>query len=157
MDSGEAPSADAQDGTAEKDWPVWAPAFLTALAELGVVTTAAKAADVGRRTVYHLRESDPSFAAAWDAAMEEAADVLETEARRRALEGWDEPVFGSGGTGVGTVQVGTIRRFSDTLLIFTLKGLRPEKYRERFDQKLSGALDINAAILEAHKAITGGS
>jgi hypothetical protein len=29
--------------------------------------------------------------------------------------------------------VGVIREYSDTLLIFLLKGLRPAKYRERYD------------------------
>ena len=40
---------------------------------------------------------------------------LETEAQRRAVEGWDEPVFHEGR------EVGKKRRYSDTLLIFTLK------------------------------------
>jgi hypothetical protein len=30
-------------------------------------------------------------------------------------------------------QVGSIREYSDMLLIFLLKGLRPAKYRERYD------------------------
>lgn len=42
--------------------------------------------------------------------MEEAADVLEAEARRRATVGG-----------------------SDVLLIFLLKGARPEKYRDRYE------------------------
>ncbi len=92
---------------------------------------------------------------AWEEAREEAADHLEDEARRRAVDGWDEPVYGSGGTGVGTVEVGTIRKYDSTLLIFLLKGARPEKYRERFDAKLSGSLDIGTVVAAAHTAALG--
>jgi hypothetical protein len=34
--------------------------------------------------------------------------------------------------------VGFIQEYSDTLLIFLLKGLRPEKYRERFEHSGPG-------------------
>jgi hypothetical protein len=124
---------------APKKAPVWKRAFLAALAETGIVTRAADAAGITTKTVYSLREVDEAFAEEWRLARESAADRMETEALRRALEGVEEPVFGSGGTGVGTVEVGSIRRYSDTLLIFMLKGIRPEKYRER--RELSGKLD----------------
>ncbi len=62
-----------------------------------------------------------------------AVDVLEDEATRRAVEGWVEPVgWYKGKAG------GTIRRYSDTLLIFRLKGELPQKYAERM--QLSGGL-----------------
>jgi hypothetical protein len=48
---------------------------------------------------------------------------LEDEAVRRAYEGVERPVFQGG------KQVGVVREYSDTLLIFLLKALRPEKYR----------------------------
>lgn len=104
-------------------------AFLEALASFGTVRHACEAADVGRSTVYEWREEDADFAAAWDAALEEAADTLEREAMRRAAEGVDKPVFQGG------ALVGFVREYSDTLLIFLLKGLRPEKYRERVDTR----------------------
>ncbi len=102
-----------------------------------------------------LRERDETFRAAWDEAREEAADHLEDEARRRAVDGWEEPVFGSGGPGRGSEQVGTVRKFDSTLLIFLLKGARPEKYRERFDTKLSGSLDLGTVVAAAHTAALG--
>jgi hypothetical protein len=61
-------------------------------------------------------------------AKEMAADRLEEEAWRRAVDGVEEPVgFYRGEPGA------YVRRYSDTLLIFLLKGLRPEKYRERYE------------------------
>lgn len=127
---------------APKRKPVWQRAFLAALAETGIVAHAAKAAKVGTAAVYSLREVDAAFAEEWRLARESAADRMEKEALRRAVQGVNEPVFGSGGTGVGTVKVGTIRRYSDTLLIFLLKGIRPEKYRER--RELSGSLEVKS-------------
>jgi len=98
-------------------------AFLFQYARIGTVTHAAEAAGVGRRQHYDwLKDAD--YAAAFEQANREACDVLEQEARRRATEGWDEPVFHEGG------QCGVKRKFSDTLLIFLMKGAMPEKYRD---------------------------
>jgi AcrR family transcriptional regulator len=103
---------------------LWQKGFLAALEETGSVTEAAKAANMGRSNVYQYRRSDETFAALWDQALDVAADVLEDEARRRAYEGVNEPVFHKG------EKVGTVRKYSDTLLMFLLKGIRPQKWRE---------------------------
>jgi hypothetical protein len=117
---------------------VWHKAFLTHLALTGNTSLSAAAAKVDRTTVYKARAEDKDFAAQWADCLDQAADRLEAEALRRAVDGVDEPVFGSGGTGVGTIEVGTIRRYSDTLLIFLLKGVRPDKFRERHHVKHDG-------------------
>ncbi len=53
-------------------------------------------------------------------AKEEVADLLEAEAWRRAVEGVEKPVgWYKGKPG------GYVREYSDTLLIFPLRGLRP--------------------------------
>jgi len=54
-----------------------------------------------------------------------AIERIEEEADRRAVEGTLEPVFYQG------FECGQVRRYSDTLLIFRLKALNPQKYRER--------------------------
>ena len=117
-------------------------AFLAELAERGNVSEACAAADIGRTTAYEWRADDATFAAEWDAALDQAADLMEREAYRRAVEGVDEPVYGSLGNNMGTGEVGTIRKYSDTLLIFLLKGARPEKFRERTEQKHTGAVEV---------------
>jgi hypothetical protein len=48
----------------------WASLFIAALRSSGLVAPAARAAGVGRRTVYDRREQDERFAAAWDDALE---------------------------------------------------------------------------------------
>lgn len=105
----------------------WKPAFLEAFKATGIVTVAASRAGVTRVTVWRARKTDPEFAAAYGEAFEDAADMLEAEARRRAVHGWDEPVFWKG------EQVGSVRKYDSTLLIFLLKGFRPERYRDRID------------------------
>lgn len=113
----------------------WKLTFLRALGKLGVVSYACSVAKVGRRTVYRHYESDPVFAAGWEAALERATDKMEREAIRRATKGTSKPVFYKGD------QCGSIQEYSDTLLIFMLKAWRPEKYRESFDyDKLAEAM-----------------
>ena len=110
--------------------------FLEALCTGASVQAACEAAKIGRRTVYDWRAADDDFALAWDQAIEAGTDLLEDEAKRRAFEGVEEPVFHGG------QQCGTVRKYSDTLLIFLLKARRPEKFRERQDVKHSGAVII---------------
>lgn len=107
--------------TRKKDWR---PAFLAAFEETAMVTEAAKIAGVGRATVYEERQRNEEFAVAWADVEERAVESMESEAYRRAVKGVDKPVFHAG------EQVGTVKDYSDTLLIFMLKARRPETYRE---------------------------
>lgn len=107
--------------------------FLDALRLRGNVSDAATAAGIRRQLAYDWRKDDAEFAAAWEEALDEAADTMEREAFRRAVDGVEEPVYHQG------VEVGAVRKYSDTLLIFLLKATRPEKYRERSDTRVSGA------------------
>ena len=66
--------------------------FIKALSKTGSVTKAAALASTSRTRGYELRNRDPAFAAAWQEAEEVAADRLEDEARRRAVEGVTEPL-----------------------------------------------------------------
>lgn len=43
--------------------------------------------------------------------------------------------------------------YSDTLLIFLLKGARPEVYRERADVRHSGKIDVSALSDDELRAI----
>lgn len=108
--------------------------FLAALCVYGNVTRAAEFAGLDRAALYSKRKVDPAFAAAWDEAEALGVAALEDEARRRAYEGWEEPVWHKG------VNCGTVRKFSDTLLIVLLKAHMPEKYRENIK------IDLNSRI-----------
>lgn len=78
---------------------------------------------VAPSTVYDHRREDPVFAKQWEIAYEIGGDVLEAEAVKRAVEGWDEPVFGKVQPGIDG-QIGVIRKKSDRLLEVALKGRR---------------------------------
>jgi len=97
-------------------------------------------------TVYDWRTEDPEFAERWEEAMRIGAEALEDEAKRRAFDGVDEPVFFQG------VAMDTVRKYSDTLAIFLLKGAMPEKYRENSKLELSGSLAINQMSDEEMRA-----
>lgn len=98
--------------------------FLEILKQTGNVSEAARSVGIGRRLWYLCKNSDEKFAEEWESAVEIGTDALEAEARRRAYKGVLEPVFYKG------EKCGHIRRYSDTLLIFLLKGARPEKYAD---------------------------
>lgn len=103
---------------------VWKKSFLAALEETGSVKEATEACTVSKVTVYAHRRDDPTFAKEWEEALDRAADALEDEARKRAIEGTQEPVFHKGEI------VGYVAKKSDVLLMFLLKGIRPQKWRE---------------------------
>jgi methionine synthase II (cobalamin-independent) len=106
-------------------------ALLEHYAESGNISASTQAAGVNRHTHYDWLRADADYAAAFSAAKDTAVDCLEAEARRRAKDGWEEPVYHQG------IQVGLVRKYSDTLLIFLLKGARPDVYKDR--REVTGA------------------
>ena len=98
-------------------------AFLEALASTGNATSSARKIGIGRSTAYSWRLSDPDFASRWEDAIAMATDRLAFEARRRALDGVEEVRYFKG------EPVGSIRRYSDQLLMFLLRAYRPDVYR----------------------------
>ena len=98
-------------------------------AQYGTLTKASEGV-INRRIVYDWRQQDPDFEAELSKAAEIYVEKLEEEADRRGVEGVDKGVYYLGD------KVATEKQFSDTLLIFRLKALAPDKYRER--QEISG-------------------
>ena len=130
--------------------------FLASLAETGNVTAAVAAAGTSRTRVYELRKVDPAFAAAWEEAEEIAADALEAEARRRAVEGTQEPLVSAGKlVRDDDGQPIAVRRYSDNLLLALLKTHRPPR-RERSVRLQLPALQSAADAVGAMTAITAG-
>jgi hypothetical protein len=115
-------SGDMTDHLPNADAPHWRFLFLNALRETGNISAAARAAGKSRTAVYRRRTKSADFACRWDDALEEAADWLELEALRRAVEGTEEGRYFQG------QMIGTITRYSDSLLMFLLKARRPHLY-----------------------------
>jgi hypothetical protein len=95
--------------------------FLRALASTGNVSAAVTVANIARQTAYERRSTDQTFAQGWAEAMEEATDVLEAEARRRAVEGVQEPLIVGGKLVERDGKVVMLTRYSDQLLIVLLR------------------------------------
>lgn len=108
-------------------------AYLRHYSTCGRVMESAAVAGVDPSTVTRWRADDEIFAKmeghAHDAFVE---NVLEKEAIRRAVVGVEKPVYQQG------EMVGTVREYSDTLLIFMMKGERPGKYRDQAKVEVTG-------------------
>jgi len=124
--------------------------FLDAYAECGTLNGAARVAGVEVTRHYEWMDDvdkHPDYRARFDAAKERSIERLESEMLRRAVDGYDEPVYGKGeGRDAGVVQVGTIRRYSDRLLEVALRANRPSKYREKDTSSSTGNVNVQVVI-----------
>jgi len=116
-------------------------AFLEALQNTGNVSTSCQIAGLPRSCVYDWREADSDFAAHWVSALKLGCDALEDEAVRRGCEGHLKPVFHQG------KEIGTIREYSDTLLIFMLKARRPARFRDNYVPPQNKTADSTIEII----------
>jgi hypothetical protein len=142
-------------------------AFLIAYARVGTVTRAATAARVDRATHQNwMKYPGPpgeAYRLAFEQAEAMAADILEDEARRRAVEGLVRYQFDRAGNPLmfpGTKKPYYELEYSDTLLLAQLKANRPDKYRERIEHtgKDGGPIQVEPVVdklrarLDAHAA-----
>ena len=97
--------------------------FLERLAKCGSIPQAC-AGLVSRSTVYRWRQIEADFKEAFDRAIATFVEKLEREADRRGVEGVPKGVYYKG------KRIATERDYSDSLLMFRLKSLAPEKYRD---------------------------
>lgn len=120
-----------------------------AMAETGNRQAAADAAGVAKITIDRYATEDPDFRARLDEAKAQYVRVLEAEAHRRAVEGWDETRMGSGG------QLYSVRKFSDQLLLHLLKVKSPEDHREsiRVEQKVTGNIGLSTLSAESREML----
>lgn len=86
----------------------WLPVFIKHLSMWGNVTAAAEYVGISRKTARKAYNERPDVREQWHDAIEEAAERLEMDVRERAGK-------------------------SDLLAMFLLKGLKPEKYREKYE------------------------
>src|SRR5437016_5161326 len=110
--------------------------FLAAFAQCGSVTDAAKQAEIHFTSHYHWLKEDENVAytEAFNRARDIAGDFAEGEIYRRAFLGFDHPVIYEGKITT------TYKDYADTLAMFWLKGLKPERYRENLN--LSGSVGL---------------
>lgn len=115
-------------------------AFLATFEQSANVTQACKAAGIDRSMVYLWLEHDAEFSMLYHQAEQIANDAIRAEIFRRGHDGWDEDVYS-----FGKFQ-GTVRKYSDTLLIFLAKARMPE-----FRDKSQLDVNTNARTVEIYK------
>jgi len=111
-------------------------AVLAAYATSGRLVHACKSAKTDAFMHYYWMRTDPAYATAFAEAQEVVANLLEEEAIRRATK---------------------MQHASDVLLIFLLKGAKPQKYRDNVhvQQEISGEVTLTWSdrLSRAHLAL----
>jgi hypothetical protein len=136
-------------------------AFLAAFRVTGTILHAAATAEVSRSTVYLWLSDDAKFAAALNLARDDFADTIIREACRRAVEGYEEPVYGQVQELIETDDgkmrtisrtgiVGSVRKFDSRLHVELLKAYAPDKFnttRHEVTGKDGGAIMVDPGDL----------
>ncbi len=120
--SGAVPDAVCQDFGRPDGWtPERRKRFLELFGLCGIVTKAAEAVGLSRRAAYDLRNRDPEFALAWDAARHVSRQVVIDEAVSTAFDGRRTRIYEKG------VQVGERLHNSASIVYSLVKKIRSKK------------------------------
>jgi len=117
--------------------------FLSHLSVHGNISAACRYSGISRSSQLRLRADVPEFRSAFEQAMENAADVIDSEIHRRGTIGTMRKVFQGGKC------VDTVREMSDRLLELRAKALHPA-YRD------IGKSSVNVAANAQAGAVAGG-
>lgn len=99
--------------------------FLHNLTRTGLLMRSALRAGLNPSTLSIARKTDPEFEAEVTEALERHAELIDAEIDRRGRLGVDKPVFHQG------VKCGSVKQYSDALLLARAKARMPDAYRER--------------------------
>lgn len=100
-----------------------------------------KKVGVSAMTVIKWREIYPTFGQLIDSVQAEMVETIRNEAYRRAVVGHDEPLVHQG------LKTGeTVKKFSDTLLQFTLMGYDAKFRKQDINMNHSGSVETNVNI-----------
>lgn len=114
--------------------------FLKSFASNGNVRIACAAAGIDRSTVRNWEEHDETFSMQYNLAKEDVNDAIRAEIFRRGMFGDEEYVTGFGKVVYHEGKPLTIRKKSDTLLMFHARARMPE-YRDKQDIDLTHHFD----------------
>ena len=125
--------------------------FLNYYIQYGTISKAAKKAGISRQTHYDWLKNDKKgfYRRAFELADKMAADLLEEEAFRRAVEGDLQVVYYKG------EEVGQRRVYSDQLLSILLKGKKPQ-YRENTEINNNISVELSDAVSAAQTRVKKG-
>ena len=110
--------------------------FLELYRLTGQLQKSARECGISPSTVRDHLKNDLAFKDAYDEAYGDFKEAIEREALRRAIMGWEEPVYQQG------VLAGTVRKYDSPLLQLILKRHIPE-YKEKHQVDVN----LNAGVL----------
>lgn len=116
-------------------------AVLEALEAGATYAEAAKSGGISYQTLRQWRAKDQRFDQACMLSIEAGTDLIEAEARRRAVDGVAKPVGFHQGRHTGLF----VRDYSDQLLVLLLKARRPELYRDSQTKQISADSQLTGA------------
>lgn len=132
--------------------PFWWEAYIQAYAETGIKLYAARKARIDPETPRQYLENHPQLKAEFDERMmdadEQSRDALKLEVWRRGHNGVLKPIYQGG------KKVGTIREYSDSLLMFHTKMKMPE-YRESYRVEHAGTITIDTLLADTEEPRPG--
>ena len=99
--------------------------FLSKLPEYVSLNRTCRVAKIPQGVVYGWLNTDAAFKEKYTEACLAALQRLEDEAVRRAFAGLTKPIYYQG------KKIGSVKEFSDTLLMALLKAKAPAKYRDK--------------------------
>jgi hypothetical protein len=111
-------------------------AFLDAYKRTIMVGRACEEAKINRGLLYVWKDTCPDFLEKFNKCRDSIADTIEDEAKRRAVEGYEKPVYQSG------QLVGHIQEYSDQLMNTILKAHKPDDYKDRI--KTESTIEITS-------------
>lgn len=118
-----------------------AEAYLAEVARTGLLIKSCKAAGVSYMTVKRQREEAEDFEEAVQEALEVYREVIQEEIHRRAIEGVDQPVFGPLGPGLGSGEIGSVRKYSDKLLeLHAKRHIAAYRDKAQIDANITGGV-----------------
>jgi len=115
------------------------PAFFTTLAETGMYSRAARSVGWSQESLYSFRRDNIEFQTLCDQALERYRDVFIVEAKRRAVDGCDEPIVSAGQI------IGTKKVFSDRLIELFMKR-HDHGFRDNKTIEVTGQLGMREAM-----------
>lgn len=110
-------------------------AYLKELQQGGLFYKAAKAVGWTPETIGLYRKAEPEFEELCQQALKIHRELIEAEIKRRAIDGWDQPVFYQG------LPCGTLRKYSDRMLeLYAKRHISAYRERHQMDVNVTGGV-----------------
>ena len=105
--------------------------MINSITKYGVIATAARKAKLSRTQHFEWMKGDPAYVEKVHIAIDTAIEEMEHACDLRGVHGVDEQLYYQGDEITVRGKPAKKKKYSDNLLMFRLKALRPDKYADR--------------------------